>query len=125
MGKRVILNKEELKFSNRPNFSLDSQMPRSDDGMGGRVGNVARVVEQSRVDQDPLRGTVLGERQHVVVGIVVDECERVHRGAILEHTRVPEALVIPTSASLAGRLLLSCGWLRHNESTRPLDVGCA
>ena len=70
--------------------------PINDFCMGSRVGNVSRVVKQPRVDHNPLRGAVLGEaRQNVVVGAVVDECERVHRSAILEQYPSPEALIFP------------------------------
>jgi hypothetical protein len=63
--------------------------------MCGRIGNVARIVKQTCVDHNPLSGAILGEaRQHVVVGVVVDECERVHHSAILEQHPGPESLVI-------------------------------
>ena len=58
--------------------------------MGGRIGDVARIVKQSRVDHNPLRGAVLGEaRQHVVVGIVVDECKRFTVAPSSSSTQVP------------------------------------
>ena len=67
----------------------------SDFGLCGRVGDVARVIEQSRVDRNQLCGAVLGEAgQHVVVRVVVDECDRVHRGAIVEQHHSPKALVL-------------------------------
>ena len=60
-----------------------------------RVGNVARVVKQACPDYNPLCGAVLGKaRQHVVVGVIVDECERVHHGPILEQYPSTEALVL-------------------------------
>ena len=101
-----------------------------DFGMSGRVGNVTRVVKQACIDYNPLCGAVLGEaHQHVVVGVIVDECERVHRGAILEQHPSPEALVLP-SAAPSGPVTPPChvSWTtwavpsRHSPA-RPLVSG--
>ena len=91
----VLLNSFSNKETHPRYFlSLENRVENSD--LGGRVGNVARVVKQSRMDLNRLRGAVLGEaRKHVVVGVVVDECERVHRSAILEQDPSPKALVFP------------------------------
>ena len=54
-----------------------------------------RTVELLFVEKNPLRGAVLGEaRQHVVVGIVVDECEGFTVAPSSSSTRI-EALVLP------------------------------
>ena len=57
----------------------------NDYDLSGRVGIIAWVVKQSSVNLNQLRGAVLRKTcQHVVVWVVIDECEWVHRGTILE-----------------------------------------
>ena len=88
---------EGIERSQRPvlSFCEAGILPVYDFGMSGRVGNVTRVMKQACIDYNPLCGAVLGEaHQHVVVGVIVDECERVHHGPILEQHTSPQALVL-------------------------------
>ena len=49
-------------------------LPVSDFDLGGWVGIIAWVVEQSSLDNNPLRWALLRKAcQHVIVGVVVDE----------------------------------------------------